>query len=104
MPLQYCYKIKNTNKLDWDKIKEYIRKLYDKKKKVEKLPLLVFPNENDNQICIRLKGMSKKNVSEIERIHENLKAKDLTYGKVKFSKPELFVLEVAQKSGNTTRR
>ena len=98
MTVQYCFKIQSKKKIDWDKLKVFIRKLYTSKSDLfkAKFPFFVLANKSEREICIKLKGSSKRNIEEVERVHKILRAKDLVSENVKLEKPTLFVLEIQE--------
>ena len=95
----YCYDITGTiSKQDAEKrLTAHVEGLYTKKKggfgKDEALPFVTVYAEKDNQICIKMTSVAKKNVPKIQAVHDTLTKKDLTFGGVILSKPKLVEAE-----------
>lgn len=100
---QYCFSINSEEEINSTMqvtVKTFLTKLYKKPgleghfDKDEKLPFIIIFSKKDNQVCIKLTSRAKKNVEKIEKIHSQLKAKDLNVGNgIKLEKPFLYQLE-----------
>ena len=101
MTVQYCFRIKTSKEINWDKLKNYVKKLYTRKSDIfkAKFPFFVLANKSEREVCVKLKGSSKRNLQEIERVHNSLKSTDLIVNSsTKLEKPTLFALEIIERA------
>jgi len=99
MSKQYCFKIINPEKLDFDPeaLKLYIKTLYIGKgktkfnKKDKPFPFVVIFVKRENNTCIVLNTKGKAKIDRIEKINKGLKSSHLQWEGLTLGKPAEFI-------------